>query len=291
MSGTSPPERDSLVRLRDGRSIAVAEWGRATGRAVVFLPGSPNVRLQAFGEDLLDELDLRLVVPQRPGFGLSTPKPDRRIAEWPDDLADVADNLGIEEFPIVAFSGGGPFALASASALRSRVTAVAFVAATDEIAHPRFAGVRTSAQERLIELARRDPRAAIDAVARAIADTDTVETVLAASSPRDCETYGADDFRARFTAGVADAERAGKIETAREVVLGTARRWDIDLAAIESPVELWYGRHDWNPGHSPDLGEGLAHQLANARRHVFDDEGGSVLWTRSRTILESVCGN
>ena len=45
------------------------------------------------------------------------PQPGRSLLDWPRDVAELADHLGIERFSIVAWSGGGPYGLACGFAL------------------------------------------------------------------------------------------------------------------------------------------------------------------------------
>ena len=59
----------------------------------------------------------------RPGYGGSTPHPGRDIASAADDVAVIADALGIDRFAVLGHSGGGPHALACAALLGDRVTA------------------------------------------------------------------------------------------------------------------------------------------------------------------------
>jgi pimeloyl-ACP methyl ester carboxylesterase len=67
---------------------------------------------------------LRIVGIDRPGYGLSTPLPERTIADCvPDGLA-VADHLGIDRFIAVGVSTGGAYALALAALAPSRVIGV-----------------------------------------------------------------------------------------------------------------------------------------------------------------------
>ena len=56
------------------------------------------------------------------GSGLSTRRPGRAIADWPDDVRELADALGIERFAVIGISGGGPYAAACAWGLPGRIT-------------------------------------------------------------------------------------------------------------------------------------------------------------------------
>lgn len=85
--------------------------------------GTPGSRLS--GNILADAATvegIRLVAPERPGYGLSTSYPAPLLA-IPDDVAVLADKLGIERF----VSGGGYVAMACAFKLANRVTATGLV--------------------------------------------------------------------------------------------------------------------------------------------------------------------
>jgi pimeloyl-ACP methyl ester carboxylesterase len=116
------------VDAADGRVIRVAELGDPDGAPVVFHHGWPGCRLlpPSFDE-AARERRVRLISYDRAGYGGSSPKPGRRIADAAADTATVADALGVARFTVWGVSGGGPHALACGALLRERVTAVAAV--------------------------------------------------------------------------------------------------------------------------------------------------------------------
>lgn len=119
---------DGFVTLRDGRKLAYAEYGRQRGSPTFYFHGTPGGLLEG---RLLDEAarlqDVRLIAVDRPGYGSSDFKKDRRINDWPDDVADLADALEIDRFGVVGLSGGGPHAQACAAAMPERVTSAVIV--------------------------------------------------------------------------------------------------------------------------------------------------------------------
>ena len=63
------------------------------------------------------ELGVRIISPDRPVIRESTFQPNRNLIDWPRDLEQLANHLGIERFHIFAISGGAPYAYAVAAAI------------------------------------------------------------------------------------------------------------------------------------------------------------------------------
>jgi pimeloyl-ACP methyl ester carboxylesterase len=111
---------DDFLTLADGRVVGWANYGDPRGRPVVCVHGSPDSHAiwQLF-DDVAHEHELRLLAIDRPGFGLSDELPDRQVLDWPHDLEQVADHLGLVQFPVIAISGGAAYAAAAARSARS----------------------------------------------------------------------------------------------------------------------------------------------------------------------------
>ena len=61
---------------------------------------------------------MRVLCPDRPGIGLSDPKPDRTIAGYADDVEALADALGLGRFAVLGASSGRRLAGKRQQALR-----------------------------------------------------------------------------------------------------------------------------------------------------------------------------
>jgi pimeloyl-ACP methyl ester carboxylesterase len=115
-------ERASLIAMRDGRNLAYLEVGSAVGSPVFHFHGHGSSRLEALGlADAAEKAGVRLIAFDRPGIGLSDPKLGDRLLDWPLDIAEAADHLGIQRFAVKGMSAGGPYALACAHVLPDRV--------------------------------------------------------------------------------------------------------------------------------------------------------------------------
>ena len=65
-------------------------------------------------DDAARRLGVSVIAPDRPGFGLSDPKPDRTVLDWVHDQRALATHLGLGEYPLLTVSGGSPYAAAVA---------------------------------------------------------------------------------------------------------------------------------------------------------------------------------
>jgi pimeloyl-ACP methyl ester carboxylesterase len=101
----------------------------STRPTIFYFHGFPASRLEgASWSATARSLSARLIATDRPGCGLSTFQPNRRILDWPSDVLELADNLRIPQFHVLGASGGCPYVLACARAIpRSRLLGAAVV--------------------------------------------------------------------------------------------------------------------------------------------------------------------
>jgi pimeloyl-ACP methyl ester carboxylesterase len=118
---------NSQIRLPDGRALGYAEHGDPQGKPVIFFTGAPSSRFLHPPTEPTEALGARLIVLERPGFGLSDFQPRRTLLDWPDDVAAAVDALGIERFAVAGISAGAPYAAACAYKIPRRLTRVAII--------------------------------------------------------------------------------------------------------------------------------------------------------------------
>jgi len=122
-----PPTRELAVS--GGRVVRYCCYGPQAGLPVVSLAGTPGTRWERPGVvGAIGQQNLRVVVPDRPGYGGSDRQPGRTVADVAADVAAVTSAQGWAQFAVTGFFGGGPHALACAALLAGRVTCCAAVA-------------------------------------------------------------------------------------------------------------------------------------------------------------------
>ncbi len=228
------------VRLPDGRVIAVEEYGNPAGPVVLYFHGWPASRLEA---GLIPDLPVRLLALDRPGYGRSSPKPGRTLLDWPQDVADVADRLGIGRFYVVGLSGGAPYAVACAYALPDRVRAAGLVCPVPPAhgVHPRAPGVgHLYRLGRHPVLAHRLFSVIRPLLRRRIITPRTMVGDALPSADREC-------LDRETLSGLARVWREGigrSVQGALSDAKIYAAPWRIPLGDISVPVDLWYGSED-----------------------------------------------
>lgn len=123
-------ESFDALRLPDGRRLSYARYGAAAGPALLALHGTPGSRhMYAPADAPARALGLRLIAPDRPGFGDSEHRPQRVLADHAADLAALADHLELERFGLLGISGGGLYAALAARRLAPRAAVLGLVSA------------------------------------------------------------------------------------------------------------------------------------------------------------------
>jgi len=149
---------NQTIILKDGRRLGFAEYGETTGKAVFHFNGSGGSRLEYPSDpSILTDLGIRLISTDRPGHGLSDPQPGRRLLDWPEDIGQLADILGIDRFHVMGWSAGGPHALACALKLPDRVLTGAIISGLAPPDRPNPYEALSFGMKTLMIIARRVP--------------------------------------------------------------------------------------------------------------------------------------
>jgi pimeloyl-ACP methyl ester carboxylesterase len=287
---------DREIKLRDGRRLAYAEYGRPGGQPVIHCHGAPSSRVE--GNLILDEatvaaLGLRVIIPDRPGMGRSDFQTGRQIVDWPADVLELAAALGIDRFAVLGESGGAPYAAACGARIADRVRAVGLVGGVAPFDVPGLFKLMSPALKLTFWLARRAPpvvRGLLSVNLRGLRGADQRRTArIAAQFPEpDRSLLQRPDVRDRFIACFREACREGPRGPAWDMKL-IARPWGFDLATVRVPVLLWHGERD---GNAPVAhGRYLAGAIPGCRATFYPDEAHlSVPIHHHREILSALAG-
>ncbi len=268
--------------LPDGRRLGYTELGDPDGFPLFIFHGTPGSRLAHGPDEPVARIPgLRIIMTDRPGYGLSDPQPKRTLLDWPDDVAALADHLDFRRFAVAGGSGGGPHAAACAYKLPDRVS-VAILFSSPAPAN--FAGaakglsmgnlvsvvvskyapwLRRMLMNRYRKIFLKNPEGYIDAIA-------------AQMSACDRQIMQQPEIRERIKADLREAYRQGVEGHIRDSQLVmTSRGWGFDLSQITVPVHVWYGEQDRLV--TKAMAQYLVRTIPTARPHFLPEKGHLLL--------------
>ena len=280
---------DVTLTLPDGRALGYAEYGDPAGAPGFYFHGHPGSRFEAeLADEPARERGLRVIALDRPGYGRSDARPGRTILDWPSDVAQAADALGIGAFSVLGASGGGPYALACGYALPERITKAGVMSGVGPYSAPgATAGMRW--QNRLgFQLGARVPfiaRLIMRSMERQVHRNPArvVDAVALAMSESDAEIVRRPEVRAWLTRDLTEAFRQGAAGPTADVVL-LGGRWGFEPRDVRVPVLLWQGEADMLV--PPAMGRYMAEQIPNCRARFFTGEGHLLAVTHIAEVLD-----
>jgi pimeloyl-ACP methyl ester carboxylesterase len=293
MAAREARDEEKRIRLLDGRWLGYFEAGDPHGVPVLFFHGFGTTRVICPPDEAARQLGVRLIAVDRPGLGLSTPLPGRRLLDWPDDVRQFADQLALDRFSVVGWSGGGPYALACARRLTGRIDAIAIVSGAAPLAKTTRTDYLRRFDRNAVFVAGKAPwvvRLAMWHWGRPQRrDAEAFfEKSLAEMCAADQEVLSEPGLRSRMIANSAELYRQGGRGMYDEALV-LARPWGFDPSEIRVPVEIWHGARDEVVPFA--MSAHLAELIPGANLRVFEDEGHHLLFRVWPDILRSLVGS
>lgn len=286
------PHKESSLKLRDGRALAYTEHGDLTGKPVLFIHGNPGSRyVKHPDESIAQRLGARIITPDRPGYGLSDFQPNRRLLDYPDDIAQLMDSLGVNTFAVLGVSAGGPHAASCAYKLANRLTRTAIVSGAApldrenpyEQVHPSmktaFQLVKTLPSWLAHMILWRQTQKQIQDPEKSLNER------AAMLSKADQDLLNRPELRAQVQGYRKEAIRQGVKGTLREMQV-LASPWGFRLEDIRGEVHVWHWEGDYLTPIS--MGRYVAGKIPNAHAHFLPDGGHYSIFTHWQDILESL---
>ena len=281
-----------IVRTPDGRRVGVWEYGSPDGFPVLAFHGNPACGMGfAAAHDAAARLGLRLLAPDRPGIGASSPSTAWTVRSYALTVDDLVAALGIERFAVWGYSGGGPYALACGSLLARKMSAVAITSGMGEIgvsARSRDFGVVDQA---ITWLSSRSPTSARFVLGAAAWGMNALPSaVLLASLPHcqskeQAEARSAPDLLTLGKRTFAEAVRFGAQGMVADYA-ALSGRWNLDLGQIQPALLIFHGDQDGvvPVAHALDL----ARRVHGARLTIWTGAGHLAPLVRADEVLSAI---
>jgi len=279
---------DKALQLKDGRSLAYAEYGDPNGTPVFFFNGMPGSRFFRPQDEITVYLHVRLICLDRPGYGESTFQPGRRILDWPGDITQLADQLRIQKFAVAGHSGGGPYVTACAHALPEQITGAAVLSGAGPVDSPNGTLGMSATNKLGIRVGRYIPWPFWQAMIwwfyhlRARDPAAEMERGNGIRPKADDEQLRKLEVKNTCLRSEVEAFRPGLRGLAWDARLLT-RPWGFRLEDIRIPVHVWHGTDDDQVPLS--MGRHIAGKIPGGRLCIFENEGHLALFSHWEEIL------
>jgi pimeloyl-ACP methyl ester carboxylesterase len=283
---------ENQITLGNGLTIGYAEYGDLMGKSVIYLHGCPSSRLELDNPDLVaiaERLHIRLIAPDRPGIGLSEWQ-DYTIANYPDILAQFADQLGLERFPLLGVSSGGKFVAACAWKIPQRLTTATIVSGTAPFDLPGVKETLSKQDRMLYGTAVKVPwlfRLELEKIAHDVKKNPaSILNLFADLCESDKAVLAQPNVNGMMQQTVPEAFRQGTRGADHDLTI-EARPWGFALHDIKIPVNIWHGEADIVPVKQARI---VAEQIPNARTRFFPNEGHLLIVSHFEEVLHAVVG-
>lgn len=283
----------SAIRLPDGRNLNYAEYGALDGRPLFFLHGTPGSRYFCHPDDsIAATAGVRIIVPDRPGMGLSDFRAGLTLRSWVDDLLALVDALSVRRYAVVGYSGGGPFAAVCGIAPDPRLASIGLINGVGPLSAPAALDCMLPTNRMGYQVASWMPWGLWRAIFRlyygGIRDHPEKLARMSAGEPQaDWAIFALPGVREMFVRNFSEAFRQGTDGVAWEGWL-LARPWGFRLEDIAVPTFLWQGLEDVIV--TPAMGRYLANRIPGCQAQFLPGEGHLCFIKHWRSILDCIIG-
>ncbi|MCA1010544.1 alpha/beta fold hydrolase [Halobacillus halophilus] len=275
----------NTIQTKDARTLAYCEFGDLSGYPIFYAHGGPGSRIEALSLDsTAKKFGFRIIAMDRPGMGGSTIKENRALLDYPEDIRELADTLGIDTFGAMGTSSGGAHTTVCSYSLADRLTFnFAFAGYTNFAEMPGAAERLEAPADRLsIKLAEKSPllfRLLFKGmgIAMKMFPKLTINSLLKTVSATDKKIAQDPHFQERFIAEQKEAFRQGGKGVAIDAAVHYVD-WGVKLKNISGRIHIFHGTEDRLVPFS--YGEHLADHIPNAVFHPLEGQGHLFLFEK-----------
>ena len=267
----------------------IADSGQAGGVPLIFFHGFPGTHKQGqIFEPWAAEFDLRILCPDRPGYGDSPARSGSGLMDFIQGLEVVLDQKKIDRFYLVGVSGGNPAAVCAAEYFGPRVLALGSICGLAPYAENRddfSVSIR-----RAFDLARRTPevllRMILNPLVRNFNPTERLTQMIGSLAPVDQEVLEDPVIMAALLESMDLALKQGPAGIIFDLK-SFSSPWPVDLTKIKCPHFLWHGEQDHILPAS--MSRYLSDRIPHSKLRLFPTEGHySLPIRRAREVLKDL---
>jgi pimeloyl-ACP methyl ester carboxylesterase len=284
----------NALKLSDGRSIEYIDNGVSSKSALILHHGTPT-SMTVWGTWLAAaaEKGIRAIACTRPGYAGSDRKVGHRIIDANDDLEEILNQLDIENFVSIGWSGGGPYALASG--LLKKCTGVQLIASVSPYDADDFDWFQDQTPE-MVEEAKVSAKSLEDSITfkegyyTELRDMTTEQFLVEYEKRSSFKAFenAYREFSKDLSFSMRDALRDGAIGYAEDEYAFLSN-WGFETKEIQVPVGIWQGLDDKSV--SPHMAKWLNANIVKPTLKLLEGQHhGSIMVETREQILSAAIG-
>ncbi len=295
---------DAMFTLSNGRALSYCIYGPKDGYPVVVHHTICGSRMQIHHDiQMLDRHHIKIIIADRPGYGSSTYCEERNLHDWPPELEELLEHLGIASFAQIGIQYGAEYALACSQYFGERVVSTQLISmeAPPELLAEQTPLNHTCMQQNIRLNKRRNLSIkvlsntfAVRVLQQATKFVTTIyahhpqklfQQVVMFNSVLDKKLLHHESFvqQALHAWQVAYAQTEGMMIVKDFQV--HLQPWQVDFSSITQPVHIWHSRHDPQALFAPV--KSLLHHFNDgvAELHVIEDDSVMTFYHHMEEIM------
>ena len=286
--------RVKLLKLNDGGNLAYYEYGDAGGRPILFFHGTgSHVHAMLIDKAAL-EMGYRVIVPDRPGIGLSDFRKNMTLLGIVGIYTELLDHLNVEKCIAVGISGGGPSLMACAYSTPKRFELIVDLACAMPLYRDKPSLESLGTMDRIYaRLGSSLPLSLFKIPFSLLGLMQTVmkspkafaKTMSSSMCESDSRLFSNPNLQYLLMRDFQELFRRGSKGPAYDAQL-VYKDWGFDLADIRARIEIFHGTKDrWVP---IMFSEFLAKKAPSATLHPIPNEGHFCHLVYAHDLLQKI---
>ena len=225
---------------------------------------------------------INLYIIERPGFGLSTPHPNRNYQTWGDDIRQFIEGVIKQQAAVIGYSAGGPYAIACGKYLPELITKV-FIISSPSPPETKKLYSEMDWMSKIGYFLARNWKWGLEKAVETEANKwiknpvkQTKEFLIQGGSLGDAQTFLLNpSIHRAFVLSVMEQYSRGRVGIVTEShdYYLFSRPWGYHLSELSTDIQyyLWYGSED--TGVVPSMGHYLSQHIPNCKSFFLEQKG------------------
>lgn len=269
-----------LLKSTKNKVISYQEYGNPKGIPLVFAHSSlgSSSELANNAEEILNKYNIRLIIPDRAGYGYSTSdiKYSLDNPEWQASLEQLLDHLAIDKFYFCGYALGAYVSMGVLHNFSDRIIKAALISTGLPNNIQKYYQFSSPLYRLLYELSIKLPKAFtmyMSIMLRGIQHNPErfLQIMSADCLEHEKEILFSNSYQTNLGNNIFDIKSAALMISKEIQMVTRGWPWNFDVSEIKIPIELWHGEED-NQVPIKTAYE-LAEALPNAESHFIPNAG------------------